>query len=388
MKKRLLFILSLALILSASAQEFSGQWKGIFTDKSSPYGGQCEYVLDLECNGTIVKGSSYTYSSEAGKNYYSICTVEGFIDKKQKYIEVRETERTKTNWPKNIGNCLQVHKLTLFKNGDSSTLKGDWVPAPKQGDCGYGKTILSRRELKQSFPNLTSKAKTNNNVTEKEVEPGKTAAKKPDPKATAVTTKKTTPAPKAAPKTNTSIANNSPQKKSAPSQKSATTAKAKTNAPVQKSQEVSTVKNEIVKKETPVQIPTDKSPVKEKAATDSMLVSKIKFEKRSNTVLQTIQVKNKTVRVDLYDNGEVDGDSISVFYNGNLLMSSKRLSEKPITLNITVEDGIINELVMYAQNLGTIAPNTALMVVTDGDKRYEVRITSDLQKSGVINFVH
>jgi hypothetical protein len=43
---------------------------------------------------------------------------------------------------------------------------------------------------------------------------------------------------------------------------------------------------------------------------------------------------------------------------------------------------------MYAENLGEIPPNTALMVVTDGDKRYEVRISSDYKKSGTIHFVH
>ena len=42
---------------------------------------------------------------------------------------------------------------------------------------------------------------------------------------------------------------------------------------------------------------------------------------------------------------------------------------------------------MYAENLGTIPPNTALMVITDGHHRYEVRITSDLEKSGVIRFM-
>ena len=43
---------------------------------------------------------------------------------------------------------------------------------------------------------------------------------------------------------------------------------------------------------------------------------------------------------------------------------------------------------MYAENLGAIPPNTALMIVTDGDKRYEVRITSDTEKSGTIIFTH
>ena len=143
-------------------------------------------------------------------------------------------------------------------------------------------------------------------------------------------------------------------------------------------------KNNSLKKDF---IVVDSIPVK-KAITESFLSPQVKFEKRDNTVLKTIEVENKTVKVCLYDNGEVDGDSISLFYNGKLLLSGKKLSEKPITLMIEVEMDVTNELVMYAENLGTIPPNTALMVVTDGAKRYEVRITSDLEKSGVINFVH
>jgi hypothetical protein len=43
---------------------------------------------------------------------------------------------------------------------------------------------------------------------------------------------------------------------------------------------------------------------------------------------------------------------------------------------------------MYADNLGAIPPNTALMIVTDGTKRYEVRIESDTEKSGSVVFTH
>jgi len=100
-------------------------------------------------------------------------------------------------------------------------------------------------------------------------------------------------------------------------------------------------------------------------------------------------VENVSVKVSLYDNGEIDGDSVSLFYNGKLLLSHQRLSDKPITLTINVDkDKTVNELVMYAENLGSIPPNTALMVVYDGPNRYEIRITSDLQKSGAIRFVH
>ena len=94
-------------------------------------------------------------------------------------------------------------------------------------------------------------------------------------------------------------------------------------------------------------------------------------------------------KVDLYDNGDIDGDTVSLFYNGTLLMAKKRLSDRAISFDLNFDNSrAVNELTMYAENLGEIPPNTALMVVTDGSKRYEVRITSDLQKSGVIAFVH
>ena len=65
------------------------------------------------------------------------------------------------------------------------------------------------------------------------------------------------------------------------------------------------------------------------------------------------------------------------------------LSDKALTLKLQVDETrAVNELIMYAENLGTIPPNTALMVVNEGDNRYEVRISSALKKSGVIRFIH
>ena len=114
----------------------------------------------------------------------------------------------------------------------------------------------------------------------------------------------------------------------------------------------------------------------------------IRYEKRNNTVLKTIEVENESIKIDIYDNGEIGGDSISLFLNGKLLAGRKKLTTKPLSIRIPLEElEEENELVMYADNLGSIPPNTALMIVTDGTKRYEVRITSDLQKSGTIKFV-
>jgi hypothetical protein len=43
---------------------------------------------------------------------------------------------------------------------------------------------------------------------------------------------------------------------------------------------------------------------------------------------------------------------------------------------------------MYANNLGAIPPNTALMMVTAGDRKFEVYLSSSEQKSAAVKFVY
>ncbi|MEJ7625900.1 MAG: hypothetical protein WKF35_03470 [Ferruginibacter sp.] len=348
MMKCLLIIFCFCITAIVSAQNFKGQWKGEFVDKSTSFenwgGDRCDYVLELESIGNKVSGFSYTYFSEGGKKFYTICKLEGFINKSKKYIEVKETERTKTNVPVNIRNCFQTHKLTYVKQGDTETLEGSWVPAPRQsGDCGFGVTSLTRRVLQLSNNSYSKVTRSSPPV------------KKYNPVAPNVKDKKPSLAKPVIKPKNTESLKKDP------------------------------VAGDVVKKETVInsiealRIPL---PVKSK-------VPSLQLEKRNYNVLKTIEVMSESVTVALYDNGEVDGDSVSLYYNGKLIASKKRLSERSLTFNLTIDkDTEINELVMYAENLGSIPPNTALMVVTDGLKRYEVRITSDLQKNGVIRFVH
>jgi hypothetical protein len=339
------------IVANIFAQNFSGQWKGEFLDKSTSRGNfsgeKCEYVLELEVNGNTATGSSYTYFTENGKRFYTICKVEGSIENKKKYIEIKETERIKTNIPLNITNCFQVHKLTYFKKGDEETMEGNWVPSPNQkGNCGFGITNLTRRTLIKNYPGAY--AKVQNNLDTKPIN-------NPIAKVNSAPKTKTE---KAIKKTTTAIDTDSK------------TDIAKTTTPI--------------KEEEIIESTTKES---EKFIQSSEDISKL--EKRKNLVIKTIEVESSTVKIDLYDNGEIDGDSISLFYNGKLLLSNKRLTDKSISLNLPVESNQnTNELIMFAENLGKIAPNTALMVVTDGSNRYEIRITSDLEKSGVIRFIH
>ena len=112
-----------------------------------------------------------------------------------------------------------------------------------------------------------------------------------------------------------------------------------------------------------------------------------KYADRTKNILKRIDIKQSNFKVDLYDDGDVDGDIVSVYFNGKIILNNKKLTEKALTLNLTADPNRTeNELLIYADNEGDIAPNTALMIVTEGAERTEVRISSDEKKNGVIIF--
>ncbi len=106
---------------------------------------------------------------------------------------------------------------------------------------------------------------------------------------------------------------------------------------------------------------------------------------RKSELLEEIEIESDSVLINLYDNGEVDGDSISLFVNKKLIATHQRLSTRPIQLKLgldSTQDQI--ELVMFAENVGMIPPNTALMIVQSNDKSYSLRLTSTLDKSAMV----
>jgi len=113
----------------------------------------------------------------------------------------------------------------------------------------------------------------------------------------------------------------------------------------------------------------------------------IKLEKRNNDIQREITVEHDSITVTLYDNGEIDGDSITLIYNDKILTTHQLLTDKPLTYTIKINPGNSrNELVMYAENLGSIPPNTALMIINDGNKRYELNVNSTKSTNGSVRF--
>jgi hypothetical protein len=114
-------------------------------------------------------------------------------------------------------------------------------------------------------------------------------------------------------------------------------------------------------------------------------VTEKEFTERESIVVQEIEVSSDSLKIDIYDNGEVDGDMISLFYNKELILNNQKLTHKSIRLDVVLDSTkAFSELSMFAENLGLIPPNTAMMRIYDGEKRYEVRLSSDLKKTGTI----
>jgi hypothetical protein len=344
------------------AQEIDGQWRGYFDSKGDIvlYGANStEYILELEIKGNSVTGISYSYFQ--GRKYYVICNLQGVYNKSNKSIKVTELRRIKGNTPPDFSDCFQTHYLTYVNEKNTEKLVGYWETAPGQRNgCGSGKTALTRRTLSNDLSSFNKN------------KPDKTpAAVKPAPKPA-------NPSDQAKKTEDKGDRGAKTDKQGSNSNSGSSTSQGGTDA---KNNPSGTGSNNGQKQGKA----SDKNVIKKTDNQDDIS----KYEKRNTDVIETIEIQHETFTVDLYDNGEIDGDIVSVFYNDQVLVSRQKLSTQPISLKLEISDSRkINELTMYAENLGDIPPNTALMVVTDGNKRYEARIASDLKKSGTIRFVH
>jgi hypothetical protein len=106
---------------------------------------------------------------------------------------------------------------------------------------------------------------------------------------------------------------------------------------------------------------------------------------RENALVRKIETEASEIKIELYDNGEIDGDTISIYHNNTLIRSHMRLSQKPISITIGVNPSQPHhEIIMVAENLGSIPPNTSVMIINTPSNRYELFISSSEQKNAKV----
>ncbi len=109
-------------------------------------------------------------------------------------------------------------------------------------------------------------------------------------------------------------------------------------------------------------------------------------ESRKSEVATTITTAADSIKILLFDNGEIDGDTVTVFLNGKIIINQLRLAEKPFEVVIGVPKNNTTQIIeLMANNLGSISPNTAYMQIWAGAKKYELRLSSDFKTNARID---
>ncbi len=108
------------------------------------------------------------------------------------------------------------------------------------------------------------------------------------------------------------------------------------------------------------------------------------YDQRKEHLHQTIDISSDSLYLSFYDNGVVDGDSISVYVNNQPVITNIKLLS--VATKKTIYVGNLSEvkLLLVAENLGSIPPNTGLLIIRDGEKSYQINFTADMQTNASI----
>ena len=110
---------------------------------------------------------------------------------------------------------------------------------------------------------------------------------------------------------------------------------------------------------------------------DTVIVKK----DRDIVIINTLEFMEDSVHVEVYDNGVVDGDEITLYVNKGVLFRNKILSDKPLKFDLDGKTFSTYDLQFHANNLGTMPPNTGLIIISTASERREVTFASDFSKT-------
>ncbi len=330
MRFAIFLVLTVFAFASLEAQSLTGVWRGSFNSGLGMF--QQRYKFEVQINqlkNSALRGVTYSYNTTS---FYGKAGLKGIFRNSEKSLIIKEDTLLEVRGSAG-STCLMTCYLDYSKVGNVETLQGNFtsIVAGTGAPCGSGIVYLERVETsdfhKEDF-----------------------LLKKPSRPAQPPATRKpvTPPVAKSQPKKQDTVAIILPPDITR-------------NAPLQ-----DTV---VPKKSVPLPPP---------------------LKERKNELVKTIITHSPDIKIDVYDNGEIDGDTITLYHNNNAIAYKKGLSRTPITYHVNASKrNNLHEFIMYANNLGNIPPNTALMVVTTGGNRYELSLTSTTEKNAkvVIEYV-
>jgi hypothetical protein len=104
---------------------------------------------------------------------------------------------------------------------------------------------------------------------------------------------------------------------------------------------------------------------------------------RSVKVDRVLKVRSDNIRIRVWDNGIVDGDVLTLFLNGQQILHQYRVNKRRWSIPVDIIHGE-NLLILHADDLGDIKPNTVAVAIDDGIKEQIIVLSSNLRESGAI----
>jgi hypothetical protein len=362
-----------------------GKWKGFFSPNNNPIGKVYSYEMDITQGpqGQLTISTYTKLSSDFSAHAYAT----GSLDKTTQLVHIEEQGFLDLSIQENYTPCL-MNNFLMYKNiRGHEIIEGTYTSYNKKTskDCGGGKIYLEKDVPIQKLIASEKAAK-------QKIEKEKAAEKNKVIPSKTITETKTVntvlpPAKTNLQKTNTVVntnTNNSSKpnnnnKLAVVNNKIASNTKSSPeniNTAIQNVQ-INSIQDEPVMEEAILNEPEDiETEIRIKQGNGFQTVPWV-LVARENRLAKKITTSSKQFSIDLYDNGTIDNDTIIVYDNKKLLISKKRLSYKAIHLEFTLSE-VINEheIIIVAHNMGTVPPNTALLVLKDGDRRQELFITS------------
>ena len=426
MRSLLFLMLALVQFSPLHAQDLSGKWKGYFIPNNDPESRIYIYEVD------IIENENHdlnvvTYTNLSG-NFSAKALATGFHSVNTKLVSINETKFEDINIVGDMQACLMMNFLTFTNNRGRGILQGTYISNNEKGtrDCGGGKVYLEKEGLIKKIANSVVKtvAKNANTKNAKTPIPSTSANKTTTAvvskiPSTIVKSKESSSniiskpiansvannAGNTIPKTNTSTQLKSP----APTSNSVLAAVKKdgvtvttaapfnntnvlANTPVTKAAEPIVINISTTTKDSETSKPTKE--VKTESITGNNNPGNNNDETlpwvllgRENKLIKRVTTSSKKISLDLYDNGTIDNDTIIIYDNNKVIANLKRLSYKAIHVELEFTTGQ-HDIIIVAHNMGSIPPNTALVVLNDANSRQEFFITTTNKVNAKFEFVY
>ena len=356
MTRTTLLLLLCMISVQLSAQNLTGRWQGSFIANGDAVINNFTYELIIKENAnhqitaqTITKRADQFYASAFAKGTHSIRT---------QLVQIEETSFEQIKIANELEACLMSNFLTYKNINGHEILEGSYMSTVVGGqrNCGSGKVFLEKVSSLLTVNNPKVDTKNIDTQKKKAIIAQKT-----------ITNNKTAPSKSTKIDAPNTILNASISANKIPPSVEKKNIQATVNSTIETDTDEVVVENEA----TPTSTTTQNSIRNQPINLPWVLVG------RENKLVKKIITNSKTVSIDLFDNGTIDNDTIIVFDNKKLLVNKKRLSYKAIHLEFNfTENSREHEVIIVAHNMGTVPPNTALLLLKDGKNRQEYFITS------------